>query len=431
MHPAIVWISERAFAPKWLAAVYLLGIILAELITNLANPQVGMILHGLLLIVLLVHGAHVERRPLRQLFYALSLAPLIRLMSLSLPLSEFPMGYWYLIVGAPLLIAGVISSHTIGFNRGMLGLKFHAIPIQILAGTSGIILGYLEYLILKPDPLAEKLTLEQIWLPALILLIFTGFLEEFVFRGIMQYAAIRSLGRIGIWYIAAVFAAMHIGYRSLLDIIFVFVAAMFFGLITHRTGSILGVTLAHGLTNIGLFLIFPFLFSTPETLINHLPAPPAIMAPTFPTRKPAPNTLSPTSAPPTNTPAPSPTNMPTATVTDVPTETPFVCLQPEGWLTYTHQPGDTVQSLSQRYGVLPKVIREANCLQNANDLLTRTQIYLPLPQPVPTHVPYNYPTLLPTNTIPAQIQAPVRVMPPDQGNSNLPPVIPTLPPPPR
>jgi len=37
------------------------------------------------------------------------------------------------------------------------------------------------------------------------------------------------------------------------------VVALFFGYSVHKTGSILGVTLSHGLTNIGLFLVFPFL----------------------------------------------------------------------------------------------------------------------------------------------------------------------------
>jgi len=198
-----------------------------------------------------------------------------------------------------------------------------------------------------------------------------------------------------------------------------------------HTGSILGVTLAHGLTNIGLFLIFPFLFRTPAEPVNPLPAPPVIMAPSFPTRTPAPGFLPPTPVRTTNTSAPSPTNTPTATITDVPTETPFVCLKPEGWLTYTLQPGDTIQSLSQRYGMLPKVIREANCLQNANDLFTRQQIYLPPPPPAVTQLPFIYPTPAPTIIVPTQILAPVRGVPPDPGNSNPHPENPTLPPPSR
>jgi membrane protease YdiL (CAAX protease family) len=43
----------------------------------------------------------------------------------------------------------------------------------------------------------------------------------------------------------------------MLDVIFVFLVAMFFGFVVTRTRSILGVTIAHGLTNVGLFIFFP------------------------------------------------------------------------------------------------------------------------------------------------------------------------------
>jgi hypothetical protein len=109
----------------------------------------------------------------------------------------------------------------------------------------------------------EEFTFEAILIPALILLIFTGFLEELIFRGVFQYFAIRYLGRWGIIYVGIVFAVLHIGYNSALDFVFVLFVSLLFSYIVHETGSILGVTLAHGFTNIGLFLIFPFLITFP------------------------------------------------------------------------------------------------------------------------------------------------------------------------
>ena len=38
-----------------------------------------------------------------------------------------------------------------------------------------------------------------------------------------------------------------------------FVVAIFFGWIVAKTNSLLGVTLAHGLTNIMLFMVMPYL----------------------------------------------------------------------------------------------------------------------------------------------------------------------------
>jgi hypothetical protein len=53
-------------------------------------------------------------------------------------------------------------------------------------------------------------------------------------------------------------------------VLFVFIVGLAFGLIVLRTGSILGVSLAHGLTNVTLYLIFPFLLAPME--IPPLPA---------------------------------------------------------------------------------------------------------------------------------------------------------------
>jgi membrane protease YdiL (CAAX protease family) len=113
-----------------------------------------------------------------------------------------------------------------------------------------LLLGLIEYFILRPAPLIESLTWQTVWLPALILLVFTGVLEEVIFRGVMQHTAIGALGRLGLFYVAAIFAVLHLGYRSILDVLFVFAVAVLFGLLVPRRGSLLGVSLAHGLTNI-------------------------------------------------------------------------------------------------------------------------------------------------------------------------------------
>ncbi len=74
----------------------------------------------------------------------------------------------------------------------------------------------------------------------------------------MQQAVTRALGNVwGIIYVSILFAVLHVGYQSLSDVLFVFGVALFFGLVKAHTGSIVGVTLAHGMTNILLFLTLP------------------------------------------------------------------------------------------------------------------------------------------------------------------------------
>lgn len=151
----------------------------------------------------------------------------------------------------------------IGFSFGnQLGL----IPVQLLIGLMGVGLGVVEYLILASEPLVVDPTLQNAWLPALILLLSTGFVEEFIFRGVMQRAAVEVFGGWGIVYVSLLFAVLHIGWieaanpLSWVDIIFVFVIALFFGWVVKKTGSLFGVTLSYGLTNIMLFIVAPVFF---------------------------------------------------------------------------------------------------------------------------------------------------------------------------
>lgn len=238
---------------------YLIGLIVAEILTALIEPRMGLLLHSLLMTGSLVYGARYWDRPSHRFWIVLSLAPLIRLISLSLPLRAFPLIYWYLITSIPLFAAVLVIRRTIHVSWEEIGLHGRGLPVQLLAVVLGPPLGWVEYHLLRPAPLIPGLDGRQIVIPALILLFSTGLIEELIFRGIMQRAALEAMGKGGIVYVAAIFAALHIGHRSLMDVLFVFGVALFFGGFVRRTRSIVGVSLTHGLINIWLFLIAPFL----------------------------------------------------------------------------------------------------------------------------------------------------------------------------
>lgn len=254
-----------------IAGGYLSAVAVAEALTAFTEPRVGLALHVFLLMALLLHTARTWGRPDYKLLLCLSFAPLIRLLSLSMPLAGFSRIYWYFIVSVPLGTAAVVALRILGFSRMELGLNLKSLPVQILVTVTGMSLGYIEYRILKPAPLALSLAWKEVWLPALILLVCTGFVEELIFRGMMQQAVTRALGVWwGIIYVAMLFAVLHVGYQSLSDVIFVFVVALFFGIVKAHTGSILGVTLAHGLTNILLFLTMPLGVNHFDILASYL-----------------------------------------------------------------------------------------------------------------------------------------------------------------
>lgn len=252
-----------SFSLWQLAWGYLALLTLAEVVTTLAEPRLGMILHGILLLLLLINISLSTDGERAAFLVCLTLAPLIRLTSLSMPLPTFPFIYWYAIVGFPLLLAAFFAQRMARLTPVMVGLSTRRPFLQVLIALTGIGLGAMEYLILTPEPLVQEFTWQSVLVPALILLIFTGFLEEFIFRGVMQYTSLTNFGWQGMVYVSLVFAVLHIGYASWLDVIFVFSVAILFALIAQLTHSIVGVTVAHGLTNIGLFLIFPFLLGSP------------------------------------------------------------------------------------------------------------------------------------------------------------------------
>jgi len=253
------------------AIVYLLAITLAELIVVILEPAtgivnaslVGMAIHLLVLVAAMVDAARMDSYRYSRLALALALVPLIRIISLSMPLASIPRIWQFPIIYLPLLLAAIAVVRQTDYGPRDVGFRWGNIPVQIGVGLLGLGLGIVEYYILVVLPaqpieiLNIEPTLAAAWLPALVLLLSTGLVEEFIFRGVLQKAATDLFGNWGIVYVSLLFAVLHIGFLSWLDVIFVFAVAMFFGYVVKRTGSLLGVTLCHGIINIMLFIAAP------------------------------------------------------------------------------------------------------------------------------------------------------------------------------
>ena len=239
--------------------LYLFLIVIAETVTSFINPSYGLFIHSILLVSLLTLSAFWHKtNNASNLFLCLSIAPLIRIFSLSLPLAYFPSYAWYLVAAIPMLISAITVMRLQGLGLNDVGITFKKPVIQLAIMLTGIPFGIIEYLILKPNPLALGLSTVNFILLAIGFIVATGFVEELVFRGVFQNNAIKALGKkAGLICVTAVFAALHIGWLQMLDVAFVFAIGLFFGVLTLKTGSIAGVSLSHGLTNVFLFLVMP------------------------------------------------------------------------------------------------------------------------------------------------------------------------------
>jgi membrane protease YdiL (CAAX protease family) len=237
------------------------------------------------------------------------------MVSLATPLAGFRLVYWYLLTGVPIFIAAFAVVRYLQLPRQRFALQLKLTPGQLLVGASGLALGYVEYLILRPQPLIPEWNAVYVIEALLILTLFTGLVEEIVFRGLMQHAADWVLGKAGVIYVASIFAILHIGYKSLADMAFVFAVALYFGFYVRRTRSIFGVTLAHGLTNVALFLIFPFLLAGPTPQVEDLQ--PSVHSPLLPPPTATPTPFRPYTPTPfqPQSPTPSPTPFETSAMT--------------------------------------------------------------------------------------------------------------------
>ncbi len=243
------------------ALVYLVVITVAEVITVAIEPVWGIVCHIMVLVALILHSALAGKRAYQQLFLSLALVPLVRIISLSMPLANIPQIWWYPIVYAPLLVAALQVIRLLGFSLEQIGLNFKRISIQLAVALAGFVFGVVEYFILTEEAQATGLVLQETWLlAAFLLMVCTGFVEELIFRGVLQRSAVEAFGWWGIIYVSLLFAVVHLIHQSLIDIAFVFVIAIFFGWVVKKTGSIFGVTLSHGIANIVLFLVAPLLF---------------------------------------------------------------------------------------------------------------------------------------------------------------------------
>lgn len=254
--------KSRSFKSKVLILLaYLIAIITAEIAINYSQIELGLTLEVIILFALLINLSISESYSFSNLLMAMMVLPIIRIIGLSVPMMQIEHLYWFPIVSIPLFAASYTLIKAQNLNRENIGLVLGNIPIQLTVALSGVILGFTEYLILKPQPLISSFTLETVLIASIIMIISTGFAEELLFRGILQKNAESVLGKaFGLLYVSMLFTALHIGWQSSLDLVFVFGVALFYGYIFQRTKSLLGITLSHGISNVFLFLIVPFIF---------------------------------------------------------------------------------------------------------------------------------------------------------------------------
>ena len=154
------------------AIIYLLAITVAEVVTAFGyelwkiNPLGGIVCYIVILVTVIIRSAQINEKSHQQLILSLALVPLIRIISLSMPLANIPQLWWYPIIYVPLLAAVVMVVRILDYRPEQVGLTLGWLPTQLAVGLTGLVFGVVEYFILREEAEVTAAVLQETWLLA-------------------------------------------------------------------------------------------------------------------------------------------------------------------------------------------------------------------------------------------------------------------------
>jgi membrane protease YdiL (CAAX protease family) len=187
---------------------------------------------------------------------ALTLVPVVSLAARSAPIPG-PGLLPIAVVGATALAATLLLNRPASPRSVTSVLGPDGTQLAIAAG--GLPLGLIAHLALDLPALDPSDNPVVVALSVAVLIVFVGFVGEIVFRAVIQTVLAQALGSRGIAATAAVAAGFGASLGSLQYAAVLAVSAVLFGWCLHRTGSILGTSIASGFMHVGLFLLWPAL----------------------------------------------------------------------------------------------------------------------------------------------------------------------------
>jgi uncharacterized protein len=268
--PSVVSSADAASVRRSQYAVvgYVVGILAVDIAVAADRVLLGSVLAAALILVIVNHQVFAapdrtatpdrtgpgEAR-LEMALAALALVPLLRLLAPMAALKNVSDLGRYLVIGTPLLLA---AASVVGWRTLRDDLARFDLADAIVAG-SGAALGYPLYLLARPEPLVASGFLRGFG-AAVALLLCSGAMEEFVFRGAVQGSLTPFFPRLAVVISTVLFAGAYLSVRPVSYAIAVSIFGLFAGLVVQRTRSLSGVALAHGLLNVGALLVWPLVF---------------------------------------------------------------------------------------------------------------------------------------------------------------------------
>ena len=203
------------------------------------------------------------RQPIINCAESLALIPLYILFTSSLPWFFINQQYLLPAVYSTILALCLwhiyqkkLSFSELGFKKDK-WLKYVVLGIII-----GIPVGAVEYFTIYPAPAFPTFEVKYLLRDMVYMFCFVGLGEELLFRGLVQSDLTKAVGwKWGLILASFMFAVMHLTWRSIPELFFVFIAGLIVGYIYHKTKSLVGPIVLHGTGNVILVAVMPYLIN--------------------------------------------------------------------------------------------------------------------------------------------------------------------------
>ena len=231
-------------------------LLIAEAVTAI-QAWPGAALHVALLSWLAWRSATTDSETEGLLLAALMMLPLIRLVSLILLLGPIPESLWQATVAVLIAIAAVVAVRRLRITAHEIGLNRRGLLRQLPVAGLGLGLGAIGFVLVPQESISIPGRTEPL-IATVSAVVVAGVTEELLFRGFVLMLALPLLGpSASLIFCALAATSLQIGYGSITNLAMTLVTSMVYGYLVLRSGSIVGVVLAHALANISFFVLLP------------------------------------------------------------------------------------------------------------------------------------------------------------------------------
>jgi membrane protease YdiL (CAAX protease family) len=257
---------RRQFGPADPAAVRIAvgigsGLVVAEAVTLTLGPTAGVLAHAFALVVLAGLSMRLPRGANQRLTLSAGLIPIVRILSIAVPAAIIPPIYWYLEIGLAGLEGILLLMRRLDLAPRDVGLRRTPLAEVVSVGLIGAILGIPAYLIAGRLELGYGAGPVALVIASAVVMIFVGFFEELLFRGLIQSAGTQLFSRGGVLISVAATALMYSASLNPRYVVFATFVAAFFGVVARRSGSIAAPVAGHAALALVQLVVLPIVLS--------------------------------------------------------------------------------------------------------------------------------------------------------------------------